>query len=577
MKYRTYFALQFLLVPSVFAAQVQIDDPRFKEIRAKRLSQAAPARLSPPLQGGVIAVWLGDPLMDRDAILKLPAVKGGQVMVQWGEVESEKGKYDFSALDSQLAEYAARKLPVTLQLNGNRKPRYLFNEVPYVKEGGREVPAFRQVQNREGTLMYWHPVHEKAYVACLTALRDHLLSSPYKSTVIGLRMNFNPFGTEGINIYPQQKAVEYAAKERWIKPPGLDASISYNGFDLKEGLNYVRRIMRKHIELFSGVVPMFIRCTVNSEVLAEFSDYFENGTFGIFETGSSFVPFSTKTEDEEEWILRYCKPGKTIAYAESIADSWGTRSVKDTLRCSPPQACYWRVLCDLHKGVSYLAFYGKDLNVALTGSYRASARAADGSRTQIDYSDSKSGFDYRNEFSESLAFASRYAGYHASPDRAPGAWIALRESDAVADATNQRQKLKTFNSDFTYLMERLPDKSVGITNVGPDHIRYGAYARRLPPQETMQLKVNDRFLQSLKGASRLKMIYFDDSPGAGFDVSAADRTWKVPMRGGKTWRTGSFDVTSPAFNVGTGADAAQIVIRNSGNPVCFHMVELERR
>ena len=47
---------------------------------------------SSPLQGGVIAVWLSDRSMDSEAVLKMPVIKGGQVMVQWGEVEKAKGK-----------------------------------------------------------------------------------------------------------------------------------------------------------------------------------------------------------------------------------------------------------------------------------------------------------------------------------------------------------------------------------------------------------------------------------------------------------------------------------------------------
>ncbi len=349
---------------------------------------AAPQERAPAPRGGVVAVWLGDRSIDREAILKLPVVKVGQVVVQWAEVEPAERKYDFAALDRQLADYAGRGLPVTLQLNGNLKPHYLFDEVPYVKEGGREVAAFRQAQNREGTLMYWHPAHERAYGNCLAALRDHLVASADRASIIGLRMNFNPFGTEGINIFPAAKAAEDAPRDRWLRPPGLDPALPYAGFSLPQGLDYVRRIMRQHIELFRGVVPMFIRCTVDSAVLAEFADYLGDGTFGLFETGSSFAPFATKTEEEEEeWFLRYCKPGRTVGYAESICDSWGTRGVKESLLFSPPQACYWRVLCDLHKGVSFLAFYGKDLNVALTGTYQASARSPNGTAARINYSD----------------------------------------------------------------------------------------------------------------------------------------------------------------------------------------------
>ena len=530
-----------------------------------------------PLTGGVIAIWLQSPTMDREAILNMPVVKGGQVMVQWADVEPEKGKYDFRTLDLQLADYAKRNLPVTLQLNGNRKPRYLFNEVPYVKENWRDVSAFRQVMNREGTLMYWHPAHEQAYVNCLTAFRDHLASSVYKKSIIGLRMNFNPFGTEGINIWPREKAAEYADKERWIQPPGLDHSLAYNGFDKQDGLDYVRRIMRRHIELFSGVVPMFIRSTVDSEVLAEFSEYLENGTFGVFETGSCLAPFSTKSEASEAWILKYCKSGKTIGYAESFADAWGVHGIKDDLVLSPPQAFYWRVLCDLHKGASYVACYGRDLNVALTGTYQVS-RSRDGKSARIQYSDNQSGFDYRSQFGEALRWADKYAGYHASPERAPGAWIAFRQSNAVANArarSFEKLRLPDFASDYTYLMERLPDQSVGTSKIGPESIRYGGYARRVPARETIRLKVNGRFLQSLRGPCRLSVTYFDDASGSSFSVSASGQTWEVPLRGGKTWQTADFDLIAPNFQ--PLADGAQIIVQNADADLCMHMLAIERK
>ncbi|MCX7012376.1 MAG: beta-galactosidase [Candidatus Sumerlaeota bacterium] len=539
------------------------------------LPAGADAPSSRPPGAGIVAIWLNSPSLDREAILKMPVIKDGQAVVQWAQVEPEKGKYDFSALDEQLADNAKRHLPATVQLNGNLKPQYLFNEVPYVKETGKDVAAFRQVNNREGTLMFWHPAHEKAYVNCLTALRDHLASSPYKGDIIGLRMNFNPFGTEMTNIFPQDKAAEYARKERWIQPPGLDRSLPYNGFNKQEATDYVRRIMRKHVDLFSGVVPMFVRCTFDSDVTEEFAPYLENGTFGLFETGSLFAPFATKAENQQAWFLKYCKTGKTVGYAESFCNAWGWHSMMEELLLSPPQAFYWRVLCDLHKGVSYIACYGSDLNMALTGAYKVSARTVDGRSVNIDYSDSQSGFDYRGQFTEALQFGDRYAGWHASPASAPGAWIALRESDAVGNANNQREKLKVFTGDYTFLMERLPDHSTGVTKVGPDQIRYGGYARRLPAHESMRLKVDGRFLESLKGSCRLSVIYFDDAAGSPFAVSAGGQTWEAPMKGGAAWQTAGFDMAASAFK--PAADGAQIVIQAADAPICLHMATIERK
>jgi hypothetical protein len=543
------------------------------------LAQAGADTKSPvPLEGGVIAVWLQSPAIDREAILKLPMVKGGQVVVQWAQVEPEKGKYDFSALEEQLAAYAKRKLPVTVQLNGNQKPHYLFNEVPYVKETGRDVPAFQQVKNPEGTLMFWHPAHERAYINCLVAFRDYLAKSPYKTSIVGLRMNFNPFGTEGINIFPQQKAAEYASKERWIQPPGLDRSLPYDGFQKAEALNYVRRIIRKHIELFSGVAPMFIRCTVDSEVLREFSEYLDNGTFGIFETGASLAPSTVKCEEEEQWIYRYCRNGRARGYAESISDSWGVRGYRDDLIFAPPQAFYWRVLCDLHKGVSYIACYGNDLNVAVTGTYGAGSRTSAGQDGPLQYSDRQSGFNYKQEFYEALAFADKYAGYHARPEQAPGAWIAFREDNHMATVRSSSQKLKLpcFLSDYSYLMERLPDQSVGVTKIGPNDIRYGAYARCLPAHAAMHLKADARFLQSLgKGGCRVRVIYFDDAPNGSFSVSAAGQTWKAPLRGSKAWDKAVFEPSTSTFPVLP--DGSQITIQNGDSPLCLHMLAVERK
>src|SRR5262249_47269624 len=159
---------------------------------------------------------------------------------------------------------------------------------------------------------------------------------------------------------------------------------------------YVRRIMAKHIELFGGVVPMFVRCTADHDVLAQAVKYIEDGTFGVFETGACCSPFGTKMEDGEAAMVKYCKSGKNVGDAESFSDAWGYHSpALDKLILPPPQAFYWRVLCDLHKGVSYVACYGKDLNVALTGTYRASSRTADGKPVEINYSDRESGFNYQ--------------------------------------------------------------------------------------------------------------------------------------------------------------------------------------
>jgi hypothetical protein len=236
------------------------------------------------------------------------------------------------------------------------------------------------------------------------------------------------------------------------------------------------------------------------------------------------------------------------------------------------------MLGDLHKGVSYIAVYGRDLNVALTGNLQTSSRSMDGKNAQVRYSDAQSGFNYKNEFHEAILFADKYAGHHVNPEQSPGAWVAFRENDAVSNARSATQKLKLadFTGDYTFLMERLPDKSTGVTKLGPDEIRYGAFARSLPANEAMRAKVDERFLHSLEGKPcQVRVIYFDNTPGGSFSLSTAGQSWKVNLKGGNTWQTANFSVAAPVFKADT--DGAQVSIKNGESPLSLHLLAIERQ
>ncbi|MBC8872824.1 MAG: beta-galactosidase [Planctomycetes bacterium] len=128
---------------------------------------------------------------------------GGQIVLQWRDVEPAEGRYDFSQIDRMLADLEGRGLSTTIQINGNRKPDWLFQKVPYVKER-----LSHQVASRQGTLMYWHDTHRDAYCVTLRALGDHLSRSTHRETILGLRMNFNAFGTEHTSVPAEYRSPE---------------------------------------------------------------------------------------------------------------------------------------------------------------------------------------------------------------------------------------------------------------------------------------------------------------------------------------------------------------------------------
>lgn len=163
-------------------------------------------------KSGIYVIWYPSKGNVADLYLNQPYVVGGQIVLQWRDVEPAQGKYDFTRIDEMLADLEGRGLSTTIQINGNRKPDWLFEKVPYVKER-----LSHQVASRRGTLMYWHATHRDAYCGMLRALAVNLRGSPFRETILGLRLNFNAFGTEHTFVPPR-----YRSPDAWTLPTGVD-------------------------------------------------------------------------------------------------------------------------------------------------------------------------------------------------------------------------------------------------------------------------------------------------------------------------------------------------------------------
>ena len=181
----------------------------------------------------------------------------------------------------------------------------------------------------------------------------------------------------------------------------------------------------------------------------------------------------------------------------------------------------------------------------------------------------------QKEFDAAFRFAAKYAGTHVDPATAPGAWIAFRENNVTREENGiprKRRTLDRLTSDYTFLMHRLPDNSagLGVVNLGPDEQRFGAWARRLPPRETMRLKADASFLESLKRSrANVRVIYLDED-GA-FKLQAAGREWDVPLKKSGRWKIFNVTVDGAAM-----AKDNPIRLTAADRFVHFHMLEIER-
>ena len=443
-------------------------------------------------------------------------------------------------------------LKATVQINGNRKPDYLFRDVPHYPE-----KLSHQVGDPQGTLMFWHPAHADAYLRLIGAFGRYLQESPYRDAVLGVRLNFNAFGTEHSHLRPG-KARQAGS---WTTPAGVAPGSDWSKQEVEA---YQARIVREYVARISPHAYVFVRNGLPKEIAEEYRADFAAGRLGWFHTSSEAEPRAGS-----EWRYRHfhddCRSGATVAYAEPWASAWGHHGGKtDDRACSPQQWNYWRLLLDLHNGVSFIALYSADLQVARTGAYRYG-------RHGILHDDRKAGTDYRTEFTEAFEFAARYVGYHASPETSPGAWCAFRGNSVIREANGRPEKarkLAFYTGDYSFLMVRSPDGSRALGTTGPEDQRFGGWARQIPAGAGMELRLDPAFARSLAGRkATLRVVLLDGGDATG-TVQCAERT--LPIRAGTTGRWRVVVLPIDAWK----GDAVRIVA--GGLPLTLHMVELRR-
>jgi hypothetical protein len=467
------------------------------------LAPMARGEVVPDPNRGLYAIWTKPEISDR-----LPFLKGGQVVLQWESVEPAEGRYDFSDMHRQLERIAKLGRVTTVQLNANRQPEFLWNKVPGVSK------TLTKEQDRRGTLQYWHPAYVKSYTDLIAVFAREVKSSPYRSRVIGVRLNYNAIGTEFMIVSPQERDTT-----AWTTPWTEEIAATYR-----------KTIVDAFLRNFGPEIRMLLR-TGNPQYPAPDAEALRlagTGKLGFFTTASEIEPrMPTMFDGSDPVFLEYCRPGKTVCYAESMADATGKHGpTQDPRWCPPVQYNYWRLLSDLNLGVSMIGVYGADLANADQAEYRAA-------------------FD----------FAARYAGYHASPSVSPGAWVALREGGL---------KLK---GDYSFLMRRLPGAAMKPEQkIGPDDQRFGAWTCTLPKGAQAKFALDSEFARSLANKkAMLRVTYLDGSHGS-FTAHAAGRTFHCKLDGSGRWKTAEFEVASVSF-------PPDIVIEGDSD-LTLHMIEV---
>ncbi len=488
-----------------------------------------------PPDRGIYAIWI-----KNEKVLDLPFIKGSQVMVLWSDCEVGEGKYDFSKMDALLKQYHDRGMKCTVQVNGNKKPAWMFSKIPYYPE---KVAKFGMADDK--TLMFWHPRFIEAYVKFIAAYADHLKTSPYRENILGVRMNFNAVGTEHLS---PGKAADHL--EKWIQPDGSKEPLP--GYSKKVQQEYQKTVFEAHVKNFSPDIFLFLRANVSEEIAAPHADLFASGHMGWFVTGALPIESPHEFFQTVYGIFgKYTRTGKALGYAEPIKDSfgYGGAETKDLKYLGPARFNYWRLLLDLHYGISYIACYGEDLSIAV-----------DGKNTSGSFPDLKPFYTL------AFQFADKYAGYLNDAAHSPGAWVALRQADHP-----DPKLIRT--DDCEFLMKRLPDDSKGVTDVGPKDQGYGGWARVLAPGKIMRFRLDERFALSLEEAPfTASLIYLDNGTGK-LTLRVSGKELPIEMK-----NTGRFEKAQlqigPSHWAAGGPDIS--VENTEETDATLHMLEITR-
>ncbi len=484
---------------------------------------------------GVYSIWPGN----DSQILNLDHVKGGQIFTNWKDLEPGNGVFDWARLDSDLALMNSLGVKASVQVNANMDdfPDWIFDSVAHgtlVSRSGPNNPEIIYPQ-------FWDPLfldHTKQFIDALAA---HLKTSPYKDNVLLIRQNWNAVATE-------QYWLSSADQDPSLLTPTPSGHIYDVPYTDELAIAYSESIVDFH-KVFLPEIPVAIRAfTKSGGWIAENREANIPSHQNLVDDGFWFYSTSTKPFEQNSELfagyLEYTKPGLTVGYSENFANLTGLVDPDDT-SVSREQGAYWEALWNMHRGVSFLAYRGDDLaDPAL--------------------------FD-------TFEFANKYAGYHASPDVSPGAWIALRPAVINPNMQNRFPDYEWVDNYEFFISQVDPDNtSVGLTQAGPFPAKESYWSRQTNATDRMEFILNSEFRDAISGKDlSIRVAYLDEGldtwsllyENAGGEINLGT----VAKMNTGLWKEAFFELSNADF-----IDSVKdlILFSEADGDDIFHMIEL---
>lgn len=502
---------------------------------------ACPLLAAPPPGAGygVIGSSQGN---QEQAFVEHPEVRFvGRITFSWKTIEPEEGRYDWSGIDRLLKTYKREGKRAGIQIN-TPVPDWMFLHIACVgtSRGGRAP-------------QYWDPEYFRLYDRLIKAFADYYGKSPYKDTILCVRLQFNALNTEITSFDSQHLQGEVSTdRAKWTLP----ANGHVYGPDLTPQIeeDYVVRVSESYLKhFFAHGIPVTLRMDAeNNPKMTELYDRWTDDPLAWIVTTHYGI---RKIADYEVGkFRRRCRERGTPGYGEQYnpfkeAGAWsdGQSVMRDaripdssgtlkTHQLTVEQAYYWTMLMLLDWGFSHIAVFEQDHRWA----------HADPALVRV------------------MELVNRYAGWSRDPAKSPGAWIAFGQFHG----SGQRD-LKENNWGYFIEQKDSEKTSSPVYLAGEETSIHGVWARRL--NGPMKLALHTKFATSLKQASAVRVSWLNEPDTAWRATVGIRNVASVKSDGSGRWRETRLEVPAGSF-----AQNPVLKIEPLRGKPAFHLVEVRR-
>jgi hypothetical protein len=520
-----------------------------------------------------------------------PLVKGVPIVMRWGQIEPEEGKFEFDkVLGTKLRAAAKNGFYVHLMVwVVPNTPQWLYtNGVPKVETPPRKTP--RRTIVKWTFPHYLDPDYKRFFFRMISRFGQYVSKLPpeLRKRIIFVQSAEGSTG-DGQPYKGKPLDAKYAiSRQQWS-----DFRIETWGVFKKAFANDP-----------AGALPILVNADANRTTEHEWliKNFDVIGCKqGMFSHGYHISDMQVRLARWREFSAQARAADKLVFVRGEQDQEW---KVCGWSKQNPTQAFYWSALFGLHCGLDiwnipsdalhgtklkdaaeiFSKYAGKHDPAAAPGAFCALRQGLDASN-KIQFPEAKFGKANRRKTERYVKIAAAFADRGAmqgDPTKATAGGMKCRQRDKYNDVG-----WGILPGNYWRFLEQIdPDKtSIGYWHAGPKASIQGRFARGFSAasgKKTMSFRLAAKFFGGSKRPQKvsLRVVYLDKGAGAWSLIyqspSGPAAAMEVKCRNSGKWIDKQVDASDAMFTRSLPGAADLKLQHTSGSDTIFHMIELTR-